>query len=281
MSPASCPDCDGPSARPLRVLAVDDELPVLEEIVYLLGADPRVGTAEGAQDSTEALRLLHRAADADRPVDAVFLDIKMPGLNGMELARVLTRFASPPALVFVTADDQSAVEAFELKALDYVLKPIRPQRLAEALHRVAHKVIASSVHVPAQQVVEQPAADPAVTPDDVIPVELGGVTRFLRLADVRYAEAQGDYARLHTANGSYLVRTPLTGLEERWRDAGFVRIHRSHLIALAHVEELRLDGGQMSVKIGGATLTVSRRHTPQLRDLLVKRARPHAVRAGK
>ncbi|QUQ65094.1 LytR/AlgR family response regulator transcription factor [Kutzneria sp. CA-103260] len=277
MSPASCPDCDGPSARPLRVLAVDDELPVLEEIVYLLGADPRVGTAEGAQDSTEALRLLHRAADADRPVDAVFLDIKMPGLNGMELARVLTRFASPPALVFVTADDQSAVEAFELKALDYVLKPIRPQRLSEALHRVAHKVLASSVHVPAQQAAESPA----VTPDDVIPVELGGVTRFLRLSDVRYAEAQGDYARLHTASGSYLVRTPLTGLEERWRDAGFVRIHRSHLISLAHVEELRLDGGQMSVKIGGATLTVSRRHTPQLRDLLVKRARPHAVRAGK
>jgi two-component system response regulator LytT len=281
MSSASCPECDGPSARPLRVLAVDDELPVLEEIVYLLGADPRVGTAEGAQDSTEALRLLHRAADADRPVDAVFLDIKMPGLNGMELARVLTRFASPPALVFVTADDQSAVEAFELKALDYVLKPIRPQRLAEAVHRVAHKVIASAVQVPAQQAAEQPAGPPPVTPDDVIPVELGGITRFLRLADVRYAEAQGDYARLHTANGSYLVRTPLTGLEERWRDAGFVRIHRSHLIALAHVEELRLDGGQLSVKIGGAMLTVSRRHTPQLRDLLVKRARPHAVRAGK
>jgi DNA-binding LytR/AlgR family response regulator len=259
-------------ARPLRVLAVDDELPVLEEIVYLLGADPRVGVAEGAQDSSDALRLLHRAADADRPVDAVFLDIRMPGLNGMELARVLTRFASPPALVFVTADDQSAVEAFELKALDYVLKPIRPQRLAEAVHRVAHKVIASSVPVPAQQ---------AAAPDDVIPVELGGVTRFLRLADVRYAEAQGDYARLHTENGSYLVRTPLTGLEERWRDAGFVRIHRSHLIALAYVEELRLDGGQLSVKIGGAMLTVSRRHTPQLRDLLVKRARPHAVRTGR
>ena len=282
MSPASCPDCDGPSARPLRVLAVDDELPVLEEIVFLLGDDPRVGSAEGAQDSTDALRLLHRAADADRPIDAVFLDIKMPGLNGMELARVLTRFASPPALVFVTADDQSAVEAFELKALDYVLKPIRPQRLAEAVHRVAHKVIASAVHVPAQKVVDQQAAEPpSVAPDDVIPVELAGVTRFLRLADVRYAEAQGDYARLHTANGSYLVRTPLTGLEERWRDAGFVRIHRSHLIALAHVEELRLDGGQLSVKIGGAMLTVSRRHTPQLRDLLVKRARPHAVRAGK
>lgn len=269
MSRSPCPECDGQPPRDsgLRVLAVDDELPVLEEIVYLLAADERVGRAEGAHDSTEALRLLHRAADADRPIDAVFLDIKMPGLDGMELARVLTRFASPPALVFVTADERSAVEAFELKALDYVLKPIRPQRLAEAVHRVAHKV-AGRVPDP-----RPPASAAAPVPDDVIPVELGGVTRFLKLSEVRYAEAHGDYARLHTAHGSYLVRTPLSGLEERWRDAGFVRIHRSHLIALGHVDELRLDGGQLMVRIGGAALAVSRRHTPQLRDLLIKRTR--------
>jgi DNA-binding LytR/AlgR family response regulator len=249
----------------LRVLAVDDEQPALEDVAYLLRADPRIGDVLTARDGAAALRLLDRAIADGRPVDAVFLDIRMRGLDGVVLGRLLTQFTRPPKIVFVTAYEDHAVDAFELKAEDYLLKPVRPERLAEAIRRVCGS-----------------RGEPGEGPQaDTIPVELGGVTRFLRLSDVRYAEAQGDYARLHTANGSYLVRTPLTGLEERWRDAGFVRIHRSHLIALAHVEELRLDGGQLSVKIGGATLTVSRRHTPQLRDLLVKRARPHVVRAGK
>ena len=85
---------------------------------------------------------------------------------------------------------------------------------------------------------------------------------------LRYAEAQGDYARLHTPTESHLVRIPLTTLEERWRDAGFVRIHRSLLVALAHVDEVRLGGGRCTVVVGGDELPVSRRHTRELRDLL-------------
>jgi len=103
-------------------------------------------------------------------------------------------------------------------------------------------------------------------------VELGGVTRFVRRSEVIYVTAQGDYARLHTHQGSHLLRTPLTTLEERWADAGFVRIHRSHLVALQHVEEIRVDGGRYTVSVGGRDLTVSRRHTRELRDVLVKRA---------
>jgi DNA-binding LytR/AlgR family response regulator len=87
-------------------------------------------------------------------------------------------------------------------------------------------------------------------------------------------EAQGDYARLHTADGSHLVRVPLTSLEEQWRDAGFVRIHRSLLVSLAHVEEVRMDAGRCTVVVGGHPLAVSRRHTRELRDLLVRRGRP-------
>ncbi|MGE5830825.1 MAG: LytR/AlgR family response regulator transcription factor, partial [Micromonosporaceae bacterium] len=89
-----------------------------------------------------------------------------------------------------------------------------------------------------------------------------------------YVEAQGDYARLHTAEGNHLVRVPLTSLEEEWRDAGFVRIHRSLLVSLAHVEEVRMDAGRCTVVVGGQPLAVSRRHTRELRDLLVRRARP-------
>jgi DNA-binding LytR/AlgR family response regulator len=90
-------------------------------------------------------------------------------------------------------------------------------------------------------------------------------------------EAQGDYARLHTGSASHLVRVPLTALETQWRDAGFVRIHRSLLVALGHIEEMRMDGGRCSVLVAGTELVVSRRHTRQLRDLLVRRARPGSV----
>lgn len=185
---------------------------------------------------------------------------------------MLSRFAQPPPIVFVTAHQEPAVEAFELKALDYLLKPVRQERLAESVHRIVHEVLES-------RPVEQPAPQAAPVErapdvgDEVIPVELGGITRFIRLAEIRYVEAHGDYARLHTATGSGLVRAALNGLEERWRSAGFVRIHRSHLVSLGHIDELRLEDGHLSVNIGGAVLPVSRRHARHLRQLLVRRNR--------
>ena len=93
-------------------------------------------------------------------------------------------------------------------------------------------------------------------------------------SDVRFVEAQGDYARLHTATESHLVRVPLTTLEDQWPDAGFVRIHRSSLVALGHIDEWRTEGGRTTVVVGGHELVVSRRHTRELRDLLVRRAQP-------
>ncbi|GGU33495.1 LytR/AlgR family response regulator transcription factor [Lentzea flava] len=279
-----CPVCEGPDRRgslerSLRVLAVDDEAPALEDLVYLLRSDPRIAHVEAVTDATKALRVLHRAMDAGQPLDAVFLDIRMPGLDGLDLARVLSRFAQPPPVVFVTAHQQPAVEAFELKALDYLLKPVRQERLAESVHRIVHEVWDSKAPAePLSAAAAQPAATtPPEMGDEVIPVELGGVTRFIRLADIRYVEAHGDYARLHTATGSGLVRAALNGLEERWRSAGFVRIHRSHLVSLGHIDELRLEDGHLSVTIGGAVLPVSRRHARHLRQLLVRRARPAPV----
>lgn len=276
-----CPVCEGPDRRgslerSLRVLAVDDEAPALEDLVYLLRSDPRVAHVEAVTDATKALRVLHRAMDAGQPLDAVFLDIRMPGLDGLDLARVLSRFAQPPPIVFVTAHQQPAVEAFELKALDYLLKPVRQERLAESVHRIVHEVLDSrgSAEPAAAPATPPPGGTPPEVGDEVIPVELGGVTRFIRLADIRYVEAHGDYARLHTATGSGLVRAALNGLEERWRSAGFVRIHRSHLVSLGHIDEMRLEDGHLSVTIGGAVLPVSRRHARHLRQLLVRGTRP-------
>jgi DNA-binding LytR/AlgR family response regulator len=236
----------------LRTLVVDDERPALDELSWLLDRDPRVRSVRTAESAAEALRVLQ-----EEEVDVVFSDIRMPGLTGLELAQVLRRFRTPPQVVFVTAFEEHAVEAFELDVADYLLKPVRESRLAEAVRRVVDA--------------GAPAQDPA---DDAIAVEVGGVTRFVHRSEVRYVEAQGDYTRLHTPMGNPLVRVPLTKLEEEWRDAGFVRIHRSHLVALAHVKEVRNDGGRVTVNVDGELLTVSRRHTRELRDLLVRRARP-------
>ena len=236
------------NATPLKVLVIDDERPALDELSWLLSQDPRVHDVLTCDSATEALRLLQ-----DLEVDAIFLDVQMPGLTGLELAQVLARFKTPPPIVFVTAHEEHAVDAFELRAVDYVLKPVRPERLAEAVRRV----VEGAGHAPAGD-------------DEQIPVERGGVTRFLNRSDIRYVEAQGDYARLHTADGSHLLRRPLTQLEEEWGPAGFVRIHRSLLVALAHVDEVRMEGGRCTVVVGDADLVVSRRHTPQLRELLTR-----------
>lgn len=217
----------------------------------MLSRDPRVGSIRKASSGAEALRAL----DAE-PVDVIFSDIKMPGLDGLDLARVLARFSQRPQVVFVTAYDRHALDAFDLRATDYVMKPVRAERLAEAVRRVVEAVGGTE--------------PPAKIEDETIAVELGGVTRFVQRSQVRYVEAHGDYARLHTATSSHLVRVPLTTLEERWADAGFVRIHRSTLVALPHVDEIRVDGGRCAVRLGDRILQVSRRHTKELRDKLVR-----------
>jgi DNA-binding LytR/AlgR family response regulator len=240
----------------LVVLAVDDEPPALDELAYLLEADGRVAHVHRAPDATEALRVLR-----DTEVDAVFLDIRMPGLDGMELARILRRFARPPAIVFVTAYDDGAVDAFDLGVTDYVRKPVRAERLGESLRRVAGLRTAPA-----------PAAAPAAD-EPAIPVELAGTTRMLPRSSVRWVEAQGDYARLHTADASHLVRVSLATLAERWADAGFVRIHRSYLVQLRLIAELRLTGSAYVVAVDGVELPVSRRHTRELKDKLIRAAK--------
>jgi DNA-binding LytR/AlgR family response regulator len=243
--------------KPLKILAVDDEPPALEDLTYLLRGDRRVGPVLTAGSSDAALRLLE-----DASVDAVFLDIRMPGLDGLDLVRVLSRFAHPPAVVFVTAYEDFAVDAFALKACDYLLKPVGRERLAEAVRRVAE--LTDGGDPP-----DQPPG--AASPDrsaERIPVDLGGVTRFLLRDEVAYAEAQGDYVRLYAGGDAPLVRISLAVLEERWVPHGFLRIHRRYLVSLRHVEELRSDAGHWTVRVAGCQLPVSRRHSRELRDRL-------------
>jgi DNA-binding LytR/AlgR family response regulator len=241
------------------VLAVDDEAPALDELVFLLRADDRVGAVDTAHDATGALLKLR-----DRNYDLLMLDVRMPQLDGLELARLLLRFADPPSVVFVTAYDEHALEAFEVRASDYLLKPPSADRLAEALERVCE---ARSSTRPA--------------PDDmsIVPVDIGGTTRMIERSDITWVEAQGDYVRLHVVSGAnYLVRLPISLLAERWAEFGFVRIHRGYLVALRHITELSSEAGSSTVRIGPTELPVARRHNRELRDRLVRAARRGGLR---
>ncbi|QUG99495.1 response regulator transcription factor [Saccharopolyspora erythraea] len=265
------------SSSGLVVLAVDDEMAGLDEMKYLLGNNPRVGRVLTAFDAAEALRLLRsddpelrgRRDQDESIVDAVFADVSMPGLSGMELARVLQAFRNPPALVFITGHEENALEAFEVGALDYIMKPANAERVDRALRTIERRKSQNTTP-------SRPVDGSAQDDDEVIPVELAGTTKLVPRKTVRWVEAQGDYARLHTTDGSHLVRIPLAQLEERWADAGFLRIHRSYLVSLGLVNELRMSSSGYSVVLGGGPakeLPVSRRHTRELKDRLVRAPR--------
>lgn len=234
----------------LDVLVADDEPPALAELAAFLEADARIGAILRASSGADALRMLSVSA-----VDAVFLDIHMPGISGFDLAHALDRFAQRPAIVFVTADEAGALEAFDVRAVDYVLKPIRPERLRRAVDRIL------AVHQGAE------------TDEDAetVPVAVGQAVRLVRRADVRWVKAEGDYSRLWTAAGhSHLVRMPISELEERWASAGFVRVHRSYLVHVDAVTEVRLTGSAPAVVLAEVELPVSRRLIPAVRSRLVR-----------
>lgn len=260
--------------RRLLVLAVDDEPHGLSLLVESLQNNPHIGRVFTAVDASEALRLLasddpqlrERKEHGLPAIDAVFADLQMPGLSGMEMARVFSALNPAPVLVFVTGHASEAVNAFDLGAVDYLLKPCNQNRLDRAVERVLDKLRAT----PAPDG-GSPAAPAKPDDDEVIPVELAGTTKLVPRSSVRWVEAQGDYARLFTTDGnSHLVRIPLTQLEERWEKAGFVRIHRSFLVALNLITELRMGQGGYQVVIGNdeKLLPVSRRHTRELKDRL-------------
>lgn len=256
----------------LRALVVDDEAPARADLTWLLDREPSVGSVTVASDANEALRALHT-----EEIDVVFLDVRMPGLHGLDLARVLGRFAVPPQVVFVTAHEEHAVEAFELRACDYLLKPVRADRLQEALTRVRPQAptpatAGAGPWISTQSEMSRATKqEPAVDDLAVLTVETAGRTRFVARDDVRYAEASGDYTRLHAADGAYLVRIPISTLEARWAAAGFFRIHRGYLVALRAVTELRAATGTGSVVVvDGRELPVSRRHARDVKDALVR-----------
>jgi DNA-binding LytR/AlgR family response regulator len=239
-------------------LVIDDESPALDELSYLLRTNFPIDPVHAAQNASDALRHLQQ-----RRYDVVFLDVRMPELNGIELGNVLRRFAAPPAIVYVTAYEEYAVRAFDIGACDYLLKPVSRERLRTALERAL-----------GPRATERPGRRQAEAPDDdsgLIPVETAGRTRFVSCEQVSWVEAEGDYVRLHTTDGgTHLVRIPISHLEERWSARGFIRIHRGYLVSLKHITEFSVTGSVHQVMVGGRSLPVSRRHVRDVRDRILR-----------
>jgi DNA-binding LytR/AlgR family response regulator len=238
------------SERVLDVLVVDDEAPALGDLSRLLRSLPGIGEVYTAASAEEALRAL-----AERPVEAVFLDVRMPGIDGLELARVLRRFETPPSVVFVSAYETGAVGAFELKALDYLMKPVSSRRLAEAVDRVRD----------ARGVSRQPAAD-------VVPLPtLRGGTRLVPRESILFLQADGDYVRVICDQERFLVRGRVSDLGRRWREHGFVQVHRGYVANLRRAVEVRprMNGTAVLAFGDGREIPVARRKVAELRRELV------------
>jgi DNA-binding LytR/AlgR family response regulator len=246
------------SADRLTILAVDDERSQLADLARLLRSFAVVEDVECAFDGHDALV----KASAQR-YDAIFLDVRMPDIDGLELGRVLTRFALPPQLVFVSAYDGAAVDAFELRALDYLRKPVSRRRVQEALERVVAAIDAA----PAAN--GHSLARPRRAPEsEMIAVAntRGGATRLISRSHVLYVQSHGDFVRIVTEDGRYLLRATLGEIERRWEPFGFVRVHRQYLANLVKAVELRpLLGGTAELAFGdGQTIPIARRQVNEL-----------------
>jgi DNA-binding LytR/AlgR family response regulator len=248
------------SADRLTILAVDDERTQLEDLARLLRSFASVEDVECAFDGHEAL-----LKASEQRYDAIFLDVKMPDIDGLELGRVLRRFASPPQLVFVSAYDSAAVDAFELRALDYLLKPVSRRRVEEALERVATAVEAAG-DTAGNGHSRAPAPPTGDSEMIAVATARGGATRLISRGAVLYVQSHGDFVRIVTQDGRYLLRATLADVERRWEPFGFVRVHRQYVANLHRAVELRpLLRGTAELAFGdGQTIPIARRQVNEL-----------------
>lgn len=239
---------------PLRLLLVDDEPPALARLQHLLADCAGVQVVGLATGATEALAAVERL----RP-DALLLDVQMPQVSGLDLAASLPD--DGPAVVFVTAFDRFALQAFDAAAVDYLLKPVDPERLLRALQRLRAW----------RQGRAGPVAPTQLAPANLL-VEERGHLQVLPLADLVWLRAADNYVEVHSSTRHWLLRRTLSALLADL-GKGFVRIHRSHAVALAAVAEVRpADKGDAWVRVaGGAELPCSRVHRAALMQALQRR----------
>lgn len=233
-----------------KAMIVDDEAPARSELKYLLdelGQTEVVSEAASVREAVEKLK--------EYPCDVLFLDVNMPEATGMQLAEALQHLKYPPAVVFVTAYSEFALDAFKVNAIDYLIKPVETERLAQALARVREHI---ALHNKAQK-------------SERIPVEKAGKKILINIDSIRYVMARDDYAYLQTDTDRYFSTVSLAQLEKRLDGHGFFRVHRGYLVNLALVKEVEsVSGGTLLLTLDGTDdkIPVSRRRVSSLKKAL-------------
>ncbi len=257
----------------IRTIIVDDEPPARRRIRALLQGEPDIEVVAECRDGREAI-----AAVEENAPDLLFLDIQMPEANGFDVVAALGP-ERMPAVIFVTAYDEYALRAFEVHALDYLLKPFDRERFQTALARARRQV---------QRQREAPGGEREVALDQRVlalleslreplsrylqrfPVKSGGRIRFVDADEISHLEAEGNYVRLHTAERSYLIRDSLGSLEAKLDPERFLRIHRSTIVQIDRIREMEplFRGEYLILLEGGARVQSSRRYRAKLHEAL-------------
>jgi two-component system LytT family response regulator len=247
----------------VRILVVDDEPLARRKLAALIADVPWTSQVGEARDGASALEAVARL----RP-DIVFLDIQMPELSGIQVLERLRELEPAPAVIFTTAFDQYAVTAFELEAIDYLLKPFGHRRFLAALER-ARNLVQMQGGVATLDRARALLSPRAGAPFDRIFVRDGSAVLPLLLADIERIEAQDDYVMIHTQRKRYLVSLRIRDLENRLPNPPFLRVHRSHIVNLDQVDRLAgLDDARFEVRMkNGALVPVSRARSQEIRRL--------------
>lgn len=248
---------------PLKALIVDDEYPAREELRYLLKEHPEVQIVGEATNAYEALELV-----AAMDYTILFLDIDMPGFTGLELARRIRETNKSPYIIFITAHEQFALDAFNVDAVDYLLKPIVPARLEKSIRKIQDRVLQ-------QAKVEKPKEEAPKTTSanlGLIPVEFQGKTILVEEKNIFFIHASNDYTYIKTAKEKYLTRFTLKELEQRLDATQFYRCHRSYLVNIKKAKEvIPLYNGTLVLIVDdeeNSEVPVSRAQAKRIRQLL-------------
>ncbi|MFI5248966.1 MAG: LytR/AlgR family response regulator transcription factor [Gemmatimonadales bacterium] len=262
--------------RRLRTLIVDDERLARERLRELLAGEADVDIIGECGNGDDAVTAIAR----DHP-DLVLLDIQMPELDGFDVVRAVG-VEDMPAVVFVTAHDEHAVAAFEVHAVDYVLKPVDPERLAEAVRRAKRRIApapGSAARDDDRDLRERLAALVAEVSAAVVPgspatgrlaIKGEGRVVFVRIADVDWVEAMDNYVRLHVGRDVHMMRETLSNLETRLAGTTFLRIHRSSIVNIDRIREVQpwFAGDYVVILTDGTKLTTGRRYRAAVQGLL-------------
>jgi two-component system response regulator LytT len=234
----------------IKAIIVDDEVHARSELRFLLDETKQVEVVAEATNVREAIEKLKETDAA-----VMFLDISMPGASGLQLAEALNRLKYPPAIVFVTAYSEHAAKAFDVNAVDYLVKPVETDRLLQTIAKVRHFVSSYAKNQQAER----------------IPVEKSGKKLLVATDKIHYIMAKDDYSYLHTDTDRYLSTVSLAQLEAKLEPHGFFRVHRRYLVNLACVEEVMpISGGTLTLSLTGEeeTIPVSRRRVAALKKAL-------------